>query len=120
MRTGKQSGVQSAIGGREMKQEDRRRRQSVAELGASRHRIAESEARESERKHAEEALRESEERYRGVVETQTELVDRSLPDGTITFVNEACARHFGKKPEEMIGQSFLPLVPEEDHDKLRK
>jgi PAS domain-containing protein len=43
----------------------------------------------TERKRTVEALKESEERYRTVVEEQTELVCRFLPDTTLTFVNEA-------------------------------
>ena len=41
------------------------------------------------RRFAEESLRESEERYRDVVETQTELICRYLKDSTLTFVNDA-------------------------------
>jgi diguanylate cyclase (GGDEF)-like protein/PAS domain S-box-containing protein len=68
----------------------------------------------TERKRAEEALRESEERYRTVVEEQTELVCRFLPDTTLTFVNDAYCRYFGEEPEELIGRSFLGHVPEEN------
>jgi PAS domain S-box-containing protein len=62
---------------------------------------------------AEEALRKSEERYRPVVEGQTELICRSLPDGTLTFVNDAFCRYVGKKREELIGHSLVTLIPEE-------
>ena len=48
-------------------------------------------------------LRKSEMRYRAVVEDQTELICRSLPDTTITFVNEAYCRCFGKSRDEFIG-----------------
>jgi PAS domain S-box-containing protein len=43
----------------------------------------------TDRKIIEEKLRNSEELYRNVVETQTELICRFLPDSTLTFVNEA-------------------------------
>jgi diguanylate cyclase (GGDEF)-like protein/PAS domain S-box-containing protein len=73
-----------------------------------------------EKRQAEEALRESEARYRAIVEDQTELICRFLPDGTLTFVNEACCRYFGKKREELIGSSFMPLILDEDQEFVKK
>jgi PAS domain S-box-containing protein len=66
------------------------------------------------RKGAERELRESEERYREVVDSQAELVCRYLPDTTLTFVNEAYCRFFGRRREELIGRQFLELIPEGD------
>ncbi|MCA9932367.1 MAG: PAS domain S-box protein [Anaerolineales bacterium] len=68
----------------------------------------------TERRQAEEALRESEARYQSVVQTQSELICRYQPDLTLTFVNDAYCRYFDKKPEELIGRSFLELVPESE------
>lgn len=65
---------------------------------------------------ATEALRLSEARYRTVVETQEETICRFLPDTTLTFVNAAYCRHFGKTAEALIGQSFLNLIVEEDRE----
>lgn len=68
-----------------------------------------------ERLHFAEELRMSEERYRDVVESQTEMVCRYQADTTLTFVNEAYCRFFGKKREDLLGQSFLQLIPAENH-----
>ncbi len=65
---------------------------------------------------AREALQESEARYRAIVEDQTELICRFLPDGTLTFVNGAYCRYFGKTAEELVGTQFKPrTLPEEAH-----
>jgi len=69
-----------------------------------------------QRKRTEETLRESEERYRAVVEDTPVLICRFLSDGKISYVNEAYCRCFGKTSEELIGQSFLSLIPEADRD----
>jgi PAS domain S-box-containing protein len=63
------------------------------------------------RKRAEDRLRQSEMRYRNVVETQTELICRFLPDTTLTFVNDAYCRFFGQPREALIGRKFLEFVP---------
>jgi PAS domain S-box-containing protein len=73
-----------------------------------------------ERKEAEAALRESEARYRAIVEDQTEFITRFVPaDWTLTFVNEACCRFFGKEREELIGRSLIPHVAPEDRERLK-
>ncbi len=69
-----------------------------------------------ERKQIEAALRVSEARYRAIVEDQTELIVRFLPDGTFTFVNEAYCRYFGVAREALIGAPYQPIIFEEDCD----
>lgn len=71
------------------------------------------------RKRAEEALQLSQDRYRAIVEDQTELVCRFQLDGTLTFVNEAYCRYFGKPREELLHRSFLDLVPPGDWPAIR-
>lgn len=65
---------------------------------------------------AERALRQSEERYRAVVEAQTDLICRYLSDTTLTFVNEAYCKYFGRTRDELIGRKFIELVPPSDRE----
>ncbi len=66
-----------------------------------------------ERKQTERALRASEARYRGLVESQEEVVVRLDASGRVTFANEACERKFGI-PRARISGEPLPLIHEED------
>jgi len=61
------------------------------------------------------------ERYRAVVEDQTELICRYLPDTTLTFVNEAYCRFVGRQRAELIGVRFteLGVIPEEERGALQ-
>ena len=68
----------------------------------------------AQRQRAQAAQRASEERYRAIVEAQTELVCRWLPDTTLTFVNEAYCRYFGQPREQIVGTSFKNNVFPED------
>jgi len=61
-----------------------------------------------------EELRKSAERYRAVVENQTEFIVRWRLDGTRTFVNDAYRNYFGITSELATSTSFIPLVAEED------
>ncbi len=65
-------------------------------------------------------LEASEQRYRDVVEDQTEFISRFLPDGTHVFVNEAYCRYYHKTREEIIGKKFIPEVPAEDRVLLKE
>jgi two-component system sensor histidine kinase UhpB len=65
-------------------------------------------------------LRKSEEKYRAIVEDQTEFICRWRPDGTITFVNEVICRYFGIPCDELIGSACERLLPPEDYEELKK
>src|SRR6185436_8113747 len=65
------------------------------------------------------ALRQSELRYRRVIEDQTDMIVRCLPDGTRTFVNPAYCRYNGTTADQLIGTSFFPLIPEQDRERVR-
>lgn len=57
------------------------------------------------------------ERYKGIVDSQTDLVVRFDASGNLTFVNDAICTVFGKSREELIGSSFTPFVHPEDKEK---
>ena len=68
---------------------------------------------------SEQRMRQSEERYRTVVEDQTELICRLTADGVLTFVNEAYCRYFGASRKDLIGTRFEPRIPAEDQSLVR-
>jgi PAS domain S-box-containing protein len=73
----------------------------------------------TERAEMDEALRKSELRYRRIVEDQTEMIVRSLPDGTRTFVNEAYCRYSGLPATQLLGTSFFDFINKADHPAIR-
>jgi PAS domain S-box-containing protein len=73
--------------------------------------ITERKNAEFERIYALDALKQSEARYLAIIEEQAELVCRYLPDGRLSFVNEAYVRYFGKKREEIMNCNYIPNIP---------
>lgn len=71
--------------------------------------VAQAALRESEAR-----LRVSEERYRGVVEDQTECVARLRQDGTFLFANKAFCSFFGLSQETLQSQTWKPGYLPED------
>jgi PAS domain S-box-containing protein len=68
--------------------------------------------------YSETIIRNEAEKYRAVIEDQTEFICRFDQDGTLTFINEAYYRFFRHKRREMIGRHFLSFVPEEDRSHI--
>lgn len=73
-----------------------------------------------ERRRAEEALNRSEARYRAILRDQVELISRYLPDGRITFTNEAFRRYFALSDEEANQANLWEMVHESDEPRLRQ
>ena len=66
------------------------------------------------------ALQEREEKYRLLIENQTDLVVKVDVEGRFQFVSPSYCRTFGKTEEELIGKRFMPLVHEDDRESTAK
>lgn len=74
----------------------------------------------TEKKRIEQELNIRTEQYRTVVENLTDLVCRSLPDTTVTFVNDAYCKFFGRTPKEVIGKRWLEFALPADRPALQQ
>ncbi len=74
----------------------------------------------TERKKMEEELRESGEKYRQLVELAQEGIMMMNPSYEITFANPCMAEILGRKPGELVGSSYLSLVPPEDRESVHE
>ncbi|MCP4396132.1 MAG: response regulator [bacterium] len=69
---------------------------------------------------AEKTLKEREARFRSIVQDQSELICRYLPDERLCFVNDAYCAYFAQKADELLGTLLSgPILPE-DRDKVRE
>jgi two-component system cell cycle sensor histidine kinase/response regulator CckA len=73
-----------------------------------------------QRRKAEVALLASEENYRALVESMPALICRFLPDGTLSFVNNAYCQYFKKKREALVGKNFFQFIPQKEQSEVRK
>jgi PAS domain S-box-containing protein len=67
---------------------------------------------------ADSILRERENLYRSIIENQSDLICRFLPDGEIRFVNDSFVNVIGNGKREVIGVNFISLIPEGEHKKI--
>ncbi|WP_088889325.1 PAS domain S-box protein [Leptolyngbya ohadii] len=80
--------------------------------------ITERKRVDDERRAVELALQQSEARYRAIVEDQTELISRSLPNATLAFVNDAYCRYFQVRREDVIGKNYRPFIHQLDQEEV--
>lgn len=68
---------------------------------------------ELQRMQAAEALHDSEEKYRLLVENQTDMVVKADAEGKLTFVSPSYCEMFGRAERDVLGTSFLPSLRDE-------
>lgn len=68
----------------------------------------------SDQKFALDALLKSESRYRGLVESQSDLIVRMDMQSRFTFVNQGYCETFGKTEQGLLGNSFTPMAHPDD------
>lgn len=68
----------------------------------------------------EQKLKINEERYRAIVEDQTEFICRYDTDFHFTFVNNAICQFLGVSCEEIFGRNVLDFVYEKDREYVKK
>jgi two-component system cell cycle sensor histidine kinase/response regulator CckA len=66
------------------------------------------------------ALRESEEKYRLLIENQTDMVVKIDIEGKFQFISPSYCEMFGKVNEELLGKKFMPFVHEDDRETTAK
>jgi len=64
------------------------------------------------------ALQAREAQYRAIVQDQTELICRFLPNGVITFVNKAYSRYLQKNDMDLLGKQFLSILQPENCEEV--
>ncbi len=63
-------------------------------------------------------MRIAQERYRSIVEVQTEFILRYTPDGVLTFVNRAFCKFLGRDRAALVGASMLDLFSSDERAAL--
>jgi PAS domain S-box-containing protein len=74
----------------------------------------------TERKKAQAALGDSEARYRALYHDNPSMYFTVDASGTVLLVNEFGARQLGYAPADLVGQSVLKVIHQEDHEAARR
>ncbi|MBL8398946.1 MAG: response regulator [Candidatus Accumulibacter sp.] len=74
----------------------------------------------AERTQAEATQRANEEKYRLLVDHQTDLIVKVDPENRFLFVSPSYCQVFGKTEAELLGRTFMPLVHEDDRESTAK
>ena len=71
-----------------------------------------------EQRRTAEALQASQLQYQTVVEDQSEMICRFGSDGAVSFVNDAFCRRMRRSRQELLGQSFVCLMPPDQQTRV--
>jgi len=74
----------------------------------------------TERRLSEEALRESERRYRGLIESQHDIILRTDAHGLLTYVNDVYCEFFDVTALDALGTPYSPEIHPDDQAKTRE
>ena len=58
--------------------------------------------------------------FKAIIEDQTELICRFMPEGMVTFANKAFTRFFGASPFNILKLSLSEIIPAQDYAKINK
>jgi PAS domain S-box-containing protein len=61
----------------------------------------------------------SDERYKAIIDYQSEMICRFRADGKIVFVNRSYCSFFGMSEKELLGQNYFLLIPEWMREKAK-
>jgi len=79
------------------------------------HDVTKEKQLEEQLKQQAQALSQQVKQLEAVLDSQIDLISLHKTDATLLFVNDAYCTYFGKAREELIGQSFMQFVPQEEH-----
>ncbi len=95
-------------------------RATSQDIGDRKRLEAERKRHELEEQSIKSTLLKSEYRCRQVIQAQTDLILRSLPDSTISFANNALCRALGLSLKDVIGVPWSNFIPPEEFDKVNR